>query len=100
LQHQNRDAGHRLGHRRDPEEGIRLHRPLRRDVGEPRGLEVQDVVFAGDHRYGAGNLVSGNHLLHGVADARQLRRLAGGNERAREREDQDSVMTALHGSEP
>ena len=69
LQHQNRDAGDRLGHRRDPEERVGPHRPFRRDVGEAGGLEVQDVVLVDDRGDGAGNFVLRDHLLHRFADA-------------------------------
>jgi hypothetical protein len=73
LQHQHRDAGHGLGHRRDPEHGVGRHGSLRRDVRETVGLEVQHGVLVDDHRDSARDLLLGDHVVHRCADAGQLR---------------------------
>ena len=49
------DAGHRLGHRRQPEDRVRRHRLFRLGVGEPGGAEGGDLPLAGDQHDAAGD---------------------------------------------
>ncbi len=56
-QHQDRDAGDRLGRRGHAEDRVRAHRRLRLDVHHALGLVVDDAAPAGDQRDGAGDLL-------------------------------------------
>ena len=58
-EHHRRDAGHRLGHRRDPEDRVGLHRHLSGAILRADCLQIGGlaVVRDGDHRTGQSALV-------------------------------------------
>ncbi len=47
-QHQRRHGGHRLGHRRDPEQGVSGHRLVPRDVAPAGRADLGDLALAPD----------------------------------------------------
>jgi hypothetical protein len=76
-EHHHGDAGHRLGHRGDAEEGVLRHRLLRFEVHQAMRLEVDDPSAPGDERHGAGDLAGVDVALDRIVDPRQpLRRHA------------------------
>jgi len=75
LKHQDRHGSDRLGHRGDPEQGIRLHRLSRRNVGPSARLQVQDLVLGDDDGDSARDFASVHRSLNCLADLRQSIRL-------------------------
>jgi hypothetical protein len=69
-QHQGRDRRHRLGHRRDTEDGVALDWKPARQVAAPHGDCVDDLAVAPRQRRGAGELSRVDELpdsnLHSV----------------------------------
>jgi hypothetical protein len=55
-QHQRGDGGHRLGHRRDPEDGVALDSKATRQVAAPDRRHAGDLAVAPRQRRGAGQL--------------------------------------------
>jgi hypothetical protein len=94
LQHENRDAGDRLGHRRDPEQRVRRHRTFRRDIGETVRVEVEDTILPHDRGHGAGDLVFGDHRLHRGTDTGERRLCGDDDQRGGEREGQGGTEGA------
>jgi hypothetical protein len=91
LEHQDRDAGDRLGHRCDPEQRVGGHRALRRDICEAGGFEVEEAVPGYDRRDRARHFPIRHHRLHGFGDTRQSGLLSGherGGGSDRERSDE------------
>ncbi len=87
LQHQNRDAGDRLGHGGDPEQRVGRHRALRRGIRETVGFQVQDSALRDDDSDRTPDFLLRDHSLHRCADARDFRILSGGSQRGEESKD-------------
>jgi hypothetical protein len=100
LQHQNRNAGDRFGHRSDPEERVGRHRPFRGDIGHAGAFEVEVFIFGDNDGDGAGYFVLRDHLLHRGADARKLRAVGeggqGGTQRREERKISEVGAVGFH----
>lgn len=74
-QHQDRYRGHRLGHRREPEQRVVGHRLVRLDVRQTVRLEVHDFPFSRDQRHRAGKVFGVDVALdHGMNALQTLRR--------------------------
>ncbi len=69
--HHDRDAGDRLGHRRDAEHRVLRHRLLRLDVGDAGRFEVRDTPVARHQRHAAADLARRDVALHHLRDAPQ-----------------------------
>jgi hypothetical protein len=76
-QHHDRRRGHRLGHRRNAEDGVLLHREVPRHILLAERLVVEDAVAADHHRHHAGHFAAG----HRVAQERRQGGLALGGHR-------------------
>ena len=72
LEHEHRDRSDRLGHRSDPEKGVRRHGPARGDVGMPGAFQVQNAIRRDHQRESAGDLAFFNLGLHRIADTGKL----------------------------
>ena len=78
-QHHQRGRDNRLGHRREREDRVLLHRLVRFLVAPALRLEVDDLALARDQRHRAGNLVRVDVVLDERVDAFEpLRRHADG----------------------
>ena len=98
LQHENRNTGDWLGHGGDPEQRVGRHGPLRSDIGETAGFEVEDLILRDDDRDGAGDFVFRDHRLHRWTDTGKRRLLDEGGQRGGERKD-DGEAARAHGKE-
>jgi hypothetical protein len=67
-QHQGDDGRHRLGHRRDPEDGVAFDSTPTRKVPASDGSHMDDVVVAPRQRRGAGEFSRINEALDGALD--------------------------------
>jgi len=69
-QHQRRDRRHRLGHRRDAEDGVALDWTLIREVAAPDGGQVGNLAISPYQCSGASKLsgidVPSNYIFHSV----------------------------------
>ena len=70
-QHQDRDAGDRLRHRRDAEDRVLAHRRLRFEIHLALRLEVRDLAAPRHHRDRAGDLAALDVALDHLVDAQQ-----------------------------
>ena len=73
-EHQDGDAGHRLRHRGDGEDGVLLHRGVRLEVHQPVRLEMRYVPAPRDDGDGPGDLVRIDGALDHLADPLQALR--------------------------
>ena len=67
------------------------------DVGRTGGFEVQDAILRDDDGDRAGYFLLGHHVLHGGADAGELRFLGNGGDGGAEHEGGDT--SGMHGEE-
>ena len=73
VQDHHSDAGHRLGHRVDPEDRIPGHGLPALAIHAAIGLEVDDLAVTRDQSGGPGDLIRIDVLLHPHSDSRQAR---------------------------
>ena len=66
-QHHDCDRGDRLGHRIDPEDGIRRHRQPGRDAAQPETFQIDLLAVLLDQQHRAGNLAARNLVADDVA---------------------------------
>ena len=64
VEHHQRDAGDRLGHRIDAEDGVALHGRAALDVLDAGDVDVDELAAARHQRHHAGELATVHHPLH------------------------------------